>query len=1033
MPLTSPVRVLQSPEDGSSKALDVRILKPEESCAIDPHEDILTGLNEAQRQAVVHDRGPLLIVAGAGTGKTSVIVRRIAYLIASKRAKPGEIIALTFTDKAAAEMEERVDVLVPYGYTDVWISTFHAFGDRVLREHALELGFTPEFKVLTQPEQIIFFREHLFEFSLSYYRPLSDPTKFISAMVTVFSRAKDEDVSPAEYLEHARGLAEETRLRPDDRELSERARRELEIADCYQLYQDFMAREGNVDFGDQVNLTLRLFRSHPTVLKRYRERFQYILVDEFQDTNYAQFELVKLLAGDAKNITVVGDDDQSIYKFRGAAISNILGFMDAYPQARQIVLTTNYRSPQSILDCAYRLIRFNNPDRLEVKNSIDKRLVSVKDEGNSPEHLHFEAVSSEADVVAKLIEEKVASGKYTYRDFAILVRSNNDADPFLRTLNMRGIPHRFSGSKGLYGREEVRLLISFLHSIAKFDDSPSLYYLAGSEIYETDQVDLVKLNNFARRRNLTLHEVFEILTQKSNVGTADGGDASSDSPRERGTRAAIHSGELPEVSDETFRRTQRLTSDIERYLRLSREKPAGEVLYRFIKDTGYLQRLSGEASPVADEKIRNIAKFFDMLRSFGSVVVHDDVHNFVVHLDMLTEAGDDPAVAEADLDVDAVNVLTIHKAKGLEFRVVFLVSLVSQRFPVPHRKEPIELPEPLVKDILPTGDFHLQEERRLFYVGMTRAKEELYLTSARDYGGARPKKVSQFVMEALDLPKSAPTPFRSSAIEAIERNAGVSPERLAPTMRPLSSDETLTLSYLQVDDYETCPLKYKYVHILRVPIMRHHAVVYGSALHKAVQEYLRRKRENRRMSLEEILAVFEAAWVSEGFLTREHEEQRFEAGKTAMRRFFEEEETRGRVPTYVEREFCFLVDKNRIIGRWDRVDESQGEVRIIDFKSSEVHAQKDADRKTKESLQLQIYALAYKKAFDRLPDFVELNFLETGLVGRHAVDENDLAEAEERIREAARGIRSRKFDAAPGYLSCRYCAYSSICPNSKNQ
>ncbi|MCX5800041.1 MAG: ATP-dependent DNA helicase [Candidatus Eisenbacteria bacterium] len=995
----------------------MRAFKPEESCTVVPQEDILAGLNEAQRQAVVHDKGPLLIVAGAGTGKTSVVVRRIAHLIASKRANPGEIMALTFTDKAAAEMEERVDVLVPYGYTDVWISTFHAFGDRVLREHALEMGLTPEFKVLTQPEQIIFLREHLFEFPLSYYRPLSDPTKFISAMVTVFSRAKDEDVSPAEYLDYARALAEQSRLRPEDEELRERARKELEIADCYQLYQDLMTREGNVDFGDQVNLTLRLFRTHPTVLRRYRERFRYILVDEFQDTNYAQFELVKLLAGEGENVTVVGDDDQSIYKFRGAAISNILGFMDAYPQAKQIVLTTNYRTPQSILDCAYRLIRFNNPDRLEVKNSIDKRLVSTKDEARPPEHLHLEAVSSEADVVAKLIEEKVASGKYAYKDFAILVRSNNDADPFLRALNMRGVPHRFSGSRGLYGREEVRLLISFLHSIADFDDSPSLYYLAGSEIYGTDQVDLVKLNNFARRRNLTLHEVFELLTQTGVAGETG--------------RAVADPTELPEVSEDTQRNVRRLMSDIRRYLMLSREKPAGEILYGFITDTGYLRRLSSEASSVADEQIRNIAKFFDMLRAFASVSIHDDVHNFVAHLDMLAEAGDNPAVAEADLDVDAVNALTIHKAKGLEFRVVFLVSLVSQRFPVPHRKEPIELPEPLVKDILPTGDFHLQEERRLFYVGMTRAEEELYLTSARDYGGTRPKKVSQFVMEALDLPKTTPAPFKSSAIEAIERNAGVPPERLPPAMRPLSPEESLTLSHLQVDDYETCPLKYKYVHILRVPIMRHHAVVYGSALHKAVQEYLRRKRESRRMSLDELLVVFEASWVSEGFLTREHEEQRFEAGERAMRRFFEEEEARGRMPTHVEKEFCFFVDKNRVIGRWDRIDESEGEVRIVDFKSSDVHTQKDADKKTKGSLQLQIYALAYKRAFDRMPDFVELHFLETGLVGRRAVEEDDLAEAEERIGEAARGIRARRFDAAPGHLSCKYCAYSGICPDSK--
>ncbi len=1014
----------------------------------EPFEDILARLNQAQVEAVTHEAGPLLIIAGAGTGKTSVIVRRIAYLIASKKAKPGEIIALTFTDKAATEMEERVDVLVPYGYTDVWISTFHAFGDRVLREHSLELGLTPDFDVLTLPEQIIFFREHLFEFPLSYYRPLGDPTRFISAMVSVFSRAKDEDVSPVEYLEYAESLSRESGLSPENAELAERAERELEIAECYKLYQELMARDGKVDFGDQVNLTLKLFRTHPAVLKRFRERFKYVLVDEFQDTNYAQFELVKLLAGEERNITVVGDDDQSIYKFRGAAISNILGFMDSFPDARQVVLTANYRSGQAVLDCAYRLISFNNPDRLEVRNAVDKRLVAVRGEGNPPRHVHFEAVSAEADAVAKLMSDKVDSGGYAYRDFAILVRSNNDADPFLRALNMRGIPHRFSGSRGLYSREEIKLLTSFLRSVSKFDDSVSLYYLAGSDVYDVAQTDLVKLNNFARRKNLSLHDVLELLTEgtvsseldttrrdESSPAASPGTDAGHPTLQEKspgsGRIPSVDASALPGIGQESVEKLSRLMSDIEKYVRLARTRSAGEVLYRFIKDTGYLQRLSIDSTPSSDEKIRNIAKFFDLLRSFSTVAMHDRVQNFVEHLDMLAEAGDDPAVSEADLDVDAVNVLTIHKAKGLEFRVVVMVSLVSQRFPVPHRKEQIELPGPLVKDILPTGDFHLQEERRLFYVGMTRAKEELYLTTARDYGGVRPKKISQFLMEALDLPKTPVVPFKSSAVEVIERSAGVEPESIAPPMRPIPPEETLTLSHLQVDDYETCPLKYKYVHVLRVPIMRHHAVVYGSAIHQAVQEYLRRKADGKKMALAELVAVFKAAWESEGFLTREHEEQRFEAGRVALKRFFDEEEASGRIPTYIEKEFCFFLEHNRVIGRWDRVDERNGHTSIIDFKSSRVHTQKDAEKRTKESLQLRIYALAYQRAFGRVPDSVELHFLESGLVGRHAVSERDIQDAIERITCAAQGIRERKFDAAPQYMSCQYCAYNSICPSSR--
>ncbi|MBM3254008.1 MAG: hypothetical protein FJZ16_07140, partial [Candidatus Omnitrophica bacterium] len=273
---------------------------------------ILKGLNAQQKEAVRHDKGPLLIIAGAGTGKTSVITRRIAHLIETKKALPEEIVALTFTEKAAANMEEGVDILVPYGYTNVWISTFHAFGDRILRENALIIGLDPNFKVLTRPEQIIFFREHLFEFPLNYFRPLSDPAKFIEALVVLFSRAKDEDTSPKEYLDYAKNLENKLKENPDDEELKELIIQQREIADSYAKYQELTSKNNRVDFGDQVYLCLKLLREHPLILKNYQRQFKYILVDEFQDTNYAQFELVKLLAGKDKNLTVVGDDDQCL-------------------------------------------------------------------------------------------------------------------------------------------------------------------------------------------------------------------------------------------------------------------------------------------------------------------------------------------------------------------------------------------------------------------------------------------------------------------------------------------------------------------------------------------------------------------------------------------------------------------------------------------------------------------------------------------------------------------------------------------------
>lgn len=964
---------------------------------------ILEDLNEMQREAVMHDRGPLLIIAGAGTGKTTVITRRIAHLITSKIAKPEEIIALTFTDKAAVEMEERVDLLVPYGFADVSISTFHAFGDRILRENALNLGMTPDFRVLTRPEQLIFFREHLFEIPLSYYRPLGDPVKHIEALLALFSRAKDEDVNPEEYIEYVEKLKELSSENPDNEELREKVLKQTEIARAYKTYQDLMAKAGNVDFGDQISLTLKLFRNHPGILRRYQDRFKYILVDEFQDTNYSQFQLLKLLAAKHRNITVVGDDDQSIYKFRGAAISNILGFREEYPDTRLVVLAQNYRSTQIILDTAYRLITHNNPERLEVKNNIDKRLISSMDEGAEVKHLYYDTVSSEADGISEEIEKKVRNNGLNYRDFAVLVRANRDAEPFMRALNMRGIPWRFSGNQGLYDRDEIKLLISFLRVISNIEDSISLYFLSSSELYQLDPIDLLRCSNYASRRNQSLFDIFKRI------------DA------------------LPElagqISEESKERINKIIEDIENYIKISITCGTGEVLYKYITESGFLAKLSTERNLVNEEKIQNIAKFFDIIRRFGSIAVYDRVGRFVEYLDMLIEAGDDPATAEADSDADAVNILTVHKAKGLEFQMIFMVSLVAGKFPVSHKSESIELPDELIKDILPGGDFHQQEERRLFYVGMTRAKKELYLTGAKDYGGLRQRKVSPFVIEALDLPKKYMPAFKASAIEAIKRNAPRASREVELSV-PIPEDEVISLSYYQVDDYLTCPLKYKFVHILRVPVMQHHAVIYGKALHDAVLEYHRRKINKIPVCEEDLITAFQASWRNEGFLTREHEEMRFEAGKKTLIKFYRDQELKGETPTFVEKNFGFILDNNRVGGRWDRIDVRNKEVVIIDFKSSEIKGQKEADKRAKENLQLSIYALAYQKMFGRIPDYVELYFLDSGLIGRTKKEEKDLEQTMQDIKTASTGIRSRNFTPKPDYMSCKYCVYSQICPST---
>jgi DNA helicase-2/ATP-dependent DNA helicase PcrA len=647
------------------------------------------------------------------------------------------------------------------------------------------------------------------------------------------------------------------------------------------------------------------------------------------------------------------------------------------------------------------LITHNNPDRLEIKAKVDKKLKAAKKGTKSPRHLHFDTISHEADRVAAIIQEKVKKTSISYDDIAILVRSNNDAEPFLQALNMLSIPWRFTGNQGLYSRPEIRLAISFLRVVANTYDSISLFYLASSEIYALDMQVLTFCNNFASRRNISLYEVFKKISNYSEL------------------KDLIESNEIKN-------KIERIIGDIDKYCEASRQLPSGNVLYMFLTETGYLKKLTSKENQTNEVKIKNLAKFFEIVKDFSSLSKKDRVYTFVEHLDMLINSGDDPAVVEADIDIDAVNVLTVHKAKGLEFKIVFIVSLVKGKFPWPKRRKPISLPDELIKDILPTGDFFIQEERRLFYVAMTRAKEEIFMTSARDYGGKRQRKVSVFVLEALDLAQIDSQPFKASAIETIKRHTPPAKEPKIKS-KELNSKSIIDLSAYKIDDYLTCPLKYKYIHVLKVPILQHHSIIYGKILHDVVAEYFKHKMSRDRISLNELLDYYQDIWVNEGYLTKEHETERFQTGKETIKNFYEREESTGIIPTFLEEPFKFIMGKSRISGRFDRLDMHKGKPVIIDYKSSNVTDQKKADKRTGESIQMSLYALAYKEKNGKLPERVELHFLESGIIGTARKDESDMEKIIDIIEEVSSGIRCKNFKAKPAYMACQYCPYSQIC------
>jgi len=1021
---------------------------------------LLAGLNADQKRAVTHGAGPLLIVAGAGTGKTQVITRRIAWLIATRRAKPAEILALTFTDKAAEEMQLRVDQLVPYGYADTAIATFHAFGDRLIREFAFELGLAPDVRVLSRPEVVVFLRERLFDLELDEYRPLGDPTRFLGALASLFARCRDEDVSPGAYLAHAERLATRageldatvaTAVEVGDAErdeaaaAAEHARRQGELARAYARYTALLREHGSIDFGDQVALALQLLRDSPAAREALQARYRYILVDEFQDTNRAQSELVALLAERHRNVTVVGDDDQSIYRFRGAAISNILEFRDRYKGAKTVVLRRNYRSLAPILDAAHRLIRFNDPDRLEVRVGISKRLLAerLEEDAKPVRHHAFATIGEEADWIAGEIRARVAAG-VPPRDHAVLVRANADADAVLRSLNAAGLPWRFSGTSGLYARPEVRILLALLRVVADPASSVDVYAIAASDRYAIPPGDLAEVAGAARRRHRSLFEVLEELeAQPGTVRISPPG------------RIAL----------------ARLTADLRRYRELAQRRPAGEVLYAFMRDSGWLAELAGATTVAAEEQLANIGRFFDIIRIQSALLADDRAVFLARHLSTLIEAGDDPATADPDPDIDAVHVMTVHKAKGLEFPVVFLPGLVVDRFPARSRREPLAMPVELVDEVLPEGDEHLQEERRLFYVAMTRARDELLMSHAAESPSGRARRVSPFVIEALDLPtagfRGESFPSTTHASGPLQRIAAADAPAEPPEAERLPIEGPLTLSHSAIDAYLTCPLRYKYSQVVRVPTTPHHSMVYGAALHQAVQEFHRSQARGRPLTEGELDEVFEKGWTNEGFVSREHEQARLEAGRQALRRFREAQLQPGAiVPSWVEREFAFALGGDRIRGRFDRVDivpfaadsgDVAGGVRevadapsvlradviepmlellgpeavtITDYKTSDVRDPAVARQRARESLQLQIYAMAYEAMTGRLPDAVQLHFLDSGLVGRADVEPGRLEKARGRIATAAAGIRARDYTPRPSAMNCSYCPFRDICPSS---
>jgi len=1017
-------------------------------------------LNQQQLEAVQHGKGPLLIIAGAGTGKTTVVTERIKWLIAQELAKPSEILALTFTNKAAREMEERVDIALPYGYTDMWIFTFHSFCDRILRDEAMQIGLDPGYRLLTQAETTQFLIKNLFKFKLNYFRPLGNPTKFVDGLLQHFSRLKDEDISPNEYLRWVKAQSAKrkaqnysSKLKVEEGEIE----KYYELAKAYQTYEELKVEEGVMDFGDLISNTLNLFRSRPNVLKEYQKRFKYILVDEFQDTNYVQYALLKVLVPPKKkpNLTVVGDDSQSIYKFRGAAVSNILQFMNEYQSAKQVVLTKNYRSSQTILDHAYQLIKHNDPDTLEAKLNISKDLKKMREVKETPiEFIWTDRVENEAEAVAKKIIELVSPNighaefisaspakilkqvqdeknpkKYDYKDFAILVRANNHADPFIQALSRAGIPYQFLGPGQLFRQPEVKDLIAYLKVLYNFEDNVALYRVLSMPHFDLSARDLAAINNLSRRMNLSLFEACERLEESRNYSSSEV-EASTESRSSRQARTIRKGAISVNISQRSQETIIKIVKMVHRHFKLLPKETAGQILYYFLEDSGLLKKLTEYKTPLEERKAQNISKFFDRLKTYE--VDHEDasVQAVVDWINLSMQIGESPLASDIDwTEEDRVNILTVHSAKGLEFPVVFLINLVTARFPTRQRREQIPIPEELIKEILPAGDFYQQEERRLFYVGMTRAQDRLFLTAANYYGeGKREKKISPFVYEALGEKEIKKLEMKKLRKKETEQLSILDWQKPKEEKLPIT-DYRLPITYLsfsQIDAFHTCPLQYRYRYLQKIPVPPSAAQSFGTSIHTTLRDFYQQVRQGKKPTKKKLIKILNDNWLALGYSSKAHERKRIEEGKKMLETFYDQVDWQI-IPKNLEQLFVVkLTPKLKIGGRIDRVDEKNGDLEIIDYKTGKVWEQKKVD----DSLQMTVYALAAvdKGIYAKDPKDVVLTFyfLDSGEKKSTKRTKEQLEKTKEDLIEKAKEIGQSKFAPTPGRW-CDFCDYKLIC------
>ncbi len=964
-------------------------------------------MNAAQKRAIEHRDGPLLVIAGAGTGKTRVITERIRHLLESDDSLFGEnILGLTFTNKAAGEMKTRVVKAAGDRGKDVTLATFHAFCESLLADA------DPERLMLDKVDHWILLRRNMARLQLDQYRRLADPGQFLNDFVEFFSRCQDELVTWEDYQRYAEDLAgqlERERASLDDdihKERFEEVQKQYEIARAYRASEELLREKKRVSFGSLITGAVDLLERDSALRAALQEKYRYILVDEFQDTNIAQLRLLELLAGDRRNIFAVGDNDQAIYRFRGASFGSFQLFLQRFAGWKpgedsapfRVSLTDNYRSTPNILRVAAQVIGQNAVSADFPKKSLDAN----RKEGEKIRISELEKEEEEASWVSDELQRIHSAGR-KWKDFAILYRQHAHRDELVAELSRRKIPFVIS-KLSILDHPLVKDVIAYLRLIGTPYDDIACARVLSAPAWHLEARDLVRLAERAKKEKKSIYDSLQ-----------------------------VPQGQL--AFDDSHAASKELLEFLAAQRRTLKRRTAREILTDLLEwlevpqraaqqDRKYVNRLTGfakEWEPKSETRL---------------------LPEFIEYLDFYSQAGGNISL-EDDAPADAVQLMTVHGAKGLEFPHVFLLRVNSKKFPATERSRTFEFPAALMKEGEPAEQFHIQEERRLFYVALTRAEERVTVTTLTEKKGRVPVFIEDMLLDPeikrRDIRMFAPkvSPWPQTTIPFANSEAQLFPVSSIPSkifsriadwaeqFHP-PSPEPLTLSPSAVSGYRSCPQQYLFGYLWSLREGPRATLTFGAVMHNTVRRFVDQLRKGVRLPWDDLVRIFETEWKSAGF-EDDYQEQGYKKDGLEQLRVFHASILEN-PPQVLEQEKRFeLPLENDVVltGRMDQINSIGGkkDVEIVDYKTGKPKKAALA----KKDIQLSIYSIAAKEILELNPIRLVFHYLQNNERQETTRDAKQLDEAQKIVQEVASEIRAGSFPPNPGF-SCKSCAYRPICP-----